>query len=396
MNSTMGVIVTYNVKLLAAKDQVAQFEAVLAQARDAYNLCSQIVDGEKLAYSRVAIHNRCYNTLRTTFPLLSSQQVIRVQCEVCSTYKSRRANKQHGDIPQKRSLSMTLDKRLYNHLTPTSVCLSGTEQGRRTCYEFVQYERLSEMFSMFLPKDPSVFVRNGELFLSIPFEVPQKPLQGDTCVGVDLGVRRLFVTSEGKSFVDKTYLKERRRLRYLKRCLQSKGTRSARRHLLKVSRKERNLSKDMVERSTNALLQSSDASILVLEDLTKIKSKTSKTKEGFNRTRHNNALSQVPFYRFKERLTHKAARVGRQVQTVSPAFTSQTDSRTNKRDGERHGCRFYCSDGVILDADFNAAVNIAQKSNHPLSSNLLPLSGRVRSITQSSETLSLIGKPTSL
>ena len=392
----MGVIVTYNVKLRATKEQVERFEAVLAQARDAYNLCSKVVDEEKLAYSRVVIHNHCYDTLRATFPLLSSQQVIRVQCEVCSAYKSRRANKHHGNIPQKRSLSMTLDKRLYNHLTPTSVFLSGTEKGRRTCYEFMPYERLSEMFSNFLPKDPSVFVRNGELYLSIPFEVPQKPLQGDTCVGVDLGVRRLFVTSEGKSFVDKGYLKERRRLRYLKRCLQSKGTWSARRHLKKVSRKERNLSKDMVERSTNALLNSSDASILVLEDLTKIKSKTSKTKEGFNRTRHNSALSQVPFYRFKERLTHKAARVGRQVQTVSPAFTSQTDSRTNKRDGERHGCRFYCSDGVILDADFNAAVNIAQKSNHPLSSSYVPLSGRVQSITQSSETLSLIGKPTSL
>ena len=152
----------------------------------------------------------------------------------------------------------------------------------------------------------------------------------------------------------------------------------------------------MVERSTNALLRSTKADILVLEDLSKIKSKASKTKEGFTRTRHNSALSQVPFYKFKERLTHKAARVGRQVQTVSPAFTSQTDSRTNKRDGIRNGCIYLCSDGVILDADFNAAVNIAQKSNHPLSSTLVPLSGRVQSITQSSETNGLIGKPTSL
>ena len=102
-------------------------------------------------------------------------------------------------------------------------------------------------------------------------------------------------------------------------------------------------------------------------------------------TKHNNALSQVPFYIFKERLTHKAQLVGKRVETVSPAFTSQTDSRTNKRDGIRKGCNYVCSDGVVLDADYNAAVNIALRANHPLSSNDLPLSGRVRSITQSSE-----------
>ena len=133
------------------------------------------------------------------------------------------------------------------------------------------------------------------------------------------------------------------------------------------------------------LLRSSDASTLVLEDLKKIKKKTSKTKEGFKRTRHNNAMSQVPFYIFKERLTHKAQLVGKRVETVSPAFTSQTDSRTNKRDGIRKGCNYVCSDGIVLDADWNAAVNIALRAKHPLSSSELPLSGRVRSITQSSE-----------
>jgi IS605 OrfB family transposase len=120
-----------------------------------------------------------------------------------------------------------------------------------------------------------------------------------------------------------------------------------------------------------------------LEDLTKIKTKTSKTKEGFKRTKHNNAISQIPFFLFKERLTNKAQLVGKRVETVSPAYTSQTDSRTNKRDGIRQGCRYYCSDGVVLDADYNAAVNIALRANHPLSSSEPPLSGRVLSTTQS-------------
>lgn len=386
----MAAIVTYNAKLRSTTEQVKRFEAVLAQAREAFNLCSDIVAKEKLAYSRVVIHNSCYDILRNNFSLLNAQQVIRVQCEVCSAYKSRRSNKHHGGIPKKHSLSMTLDKRLYSKLTKDSVYLMGSEKGHRERYEFIPYDKLSFMFANYIAKDPTVSIKNGELFLSIPFEVPERPLQGDTCVGVDLGMKRLFVTSEGISFVDKTYLKERRKLRYLKRCLQSKGTSGARRHLKAIRHKEHNQSRDMVERSTNALLSSTKASVLVLEDLSEIKEKTSKTKEGFKRKRHNNAMSQVPFYLFKERLTHKAQLAGRRVETVSPSWTSQTDSRTNKRDGKRQGCRYYCSDGIVLDADWNAAVNIAHRSNHPSTNNATPsdgmlrfLDGRVLSTTQS-------------
>ena len=79
-------------------------------------------------------------------------------------------------------------------------------------------------------------------------------------------------------------------------------------------------------------------------------------------------------YAFKKVLMHKAQLVGKRVETVSPVYTSQTDSRTNKRDGKRQGCRYYCSDGIVLDADWNAAVNIAKRGNHPCSTQT-PLDG---------------------
>jgi IS605 OrfB family transposase len=285
---------------------------------------------------------------------------------------------------------------MYSRLSIDGISLTTEVRNKRESCTFILFDKVRELFSTCVPKDPTIFARDGRLFLSVPFEVPSLPCKDDTAIGVDLGMKRFFVTSEGKSFVDKNYLKQRRKLRYLKRCLQSKGSHSSKRHLQRLSHKERNASKNQVEKACNVLLRSTNASILVLEDLTKIKTKTSKTKEGFKRTRHNNALSQVPFYMFKERLTNKAQLVGKRVETVSPAFTSQTDSRTNKRNGIRHGCNYICFDGVVLDADWNAAVNIALRAKHPLSSSELPLSGRVRSITQSSETNGLIGKLTSL
>lgn len=95
---------------------------------------------------------------------------------------------------------------------------------------------------------------------------------------------------------------------------------------------------------------------------------------------HNSMLSQVPFASFKDILTHKAQLVGKRVETVSPIWTSQTDSRTNKRDGIRQGCRYICKDGFVLDADWNAAVNIALRANHPVSKEL-PIDGKLKFIT---------------
>ena len=378
---------TYNIELTMSEETRNHWMTLLRQTRDAFNLCSNIVVSENVRLQLVPLHNACYGRLRECFPQIPSQGIVRVQKAVLATLRSIRSNKhKNASIPQRKQLSLQLDKRLYSNLSIDGISLSNGKPHKRERCGFVLYDKVRELFSTCSFTDPTIFARDGRLFLSVPFEVATPPCGGSTSIGVDLGMKRLFVTSEGKSFVDKTYLKERRKLRYLKCCLQSKGTHSAKRHLKKVSRKERNLSKDMVERACGTLLNSSEASILVLEDLSKIKVKTSKTKEGFVRARHNNALSQVPFYLFKERLTHKATLVGRQVVSVSPAYTSQTDSRTNKRDGIRKGCNYLCSDGVVLDADWNAAVNIALRANRPLSSSELPLSGRVRSITQSSET----------
>ena len=371
--------------------------SLLSQTRDAFNTCSIMVASAKAPLSIVSVHAQCYNVLREQFPQVPSQGIIRVQKSVLAMLRSIRGNK-HKDasVPQRKALSLQLDKRLYSRFSIDGISLSTGKPQKRELCTFVLYDKVRELFSTCVPKDPTIFSRNGRLFLSVPFEVPSLPCKDDTSVGVDLGMKRFFVTSEGKSFVDKECLKKRRKLRYLKRCLQSKGTKSAKRRFKYLSHKERNISKNEVEKACNALLCSTDASILVLEDLTKIKVKTSKTKEGFKRSKHNNALSQVPFYLFKERLTHKAQLVGKRVETVSPAFTSQTDSRTNKRDGIRQGCRYYCSDGVVLDADWNAAVNIALRANHPLSSSELPLSGRALSTAQSSITFNGGGQAHSL
>jgi IS605 OrfB family transposase len=265
---------------------------------------------------------------------------------------------------------MRLDKRIYSKFDMHGISITSSERNRRERATFVLYPKVSEMFRNYTTSDPLLFIRDGVPYLSVSFNVPDKPVTDDMSVGVDLGERLLFVTSEGKAFRDKAYLRERRKIRFKKKQLQSKGTKLVKRKLKKLHRRECNLSNDMCQRACNALLQSTHASVFVLEDLKKLKQGTAKTKEGYKNKSHNRRLSQVPFYKFKEILTYKAQLVGKRVETVSAYNTSQTDCRTGKTDGERHKRRYIGADGVVLDADYNAAVNIAKRGRHPFSMNV--------------------------
>ncbi len=60
-------------------------------------------------------------------------------------------------------------------------------------------------------------------------------------------------------------------------------------------------------------------------------------------------------------LTSISRRRGSALVLVNPAYTSQIDSRTGLLQGKRRGDRFHGLDGVVLDADTNAARNILQR-----------------------------------
>ncbi len=64
-------------------------------------------------------------------------------------------------------------------------------------------------------------------------------------------------------------------------------------------------------------------------------------------------------------LSSISRRRGSALVLVNPAYTSQIDSRTGLLQGTRRGDRFYGLDGVVLDADTNAARNILQRLYDP-------------------------------
>ena len=132
---------------------------------------------------------------------------------------------------------------------------------------------------------------------------------------------------------------------------------------MKLSKTERNRSKNEIHRVVNWLL-AKDYTTYVLEDLSNIKKSTSKKTikiDGKNtevkRKKHNNRFGQIPLKEIQTTLGYKAPLLGKKVATVEPAYTSRLDYR-GLPEGKRLGTRYYASDGELLDADGNGACNI--------------------------------------
>jgi len=329
--------------------------AMLKAERTAFNEASKVLYNLE-QNNIVDLHRAFYRKFRDSHPEFPSQIAIIGQRSCMAAYRSAKSNKHKMTSPaQKKRLSIQFDRRTSKWIDRK---IRITTLGKRINVGLQLYPKLKDYFDEYQVCDPKFFVKEGEVWVSCTFKVPFKTENGSV-LGIDIGIRNFATTSDGKLIRDKQFLKRKRKLRYLKRTLQGvakKGSKSAKRHLKKLRLKESNMNKDFCHRASNEVLKT-EAKIIVLEDLSKIKERKSGQRKG-----SKNAISQVPIHMFKETLSYKALLAGKQVKTVNPKYTSQIDHNTGRRDGcERKGRRFYGKKGRVLDADVNAAINIASK-----------------------------------
>lgn len=351
-------MITYNTKLITDNpDDVKNLITLLEEQRIVFNFASNQHFGCNNT-SIVILHSKVYHNIRTQYPNINSQVIIKAEQECIARYKSIKANKHNIYKPiEKRKLSIQLDKRLYSFPTKESIKITTTD-GKKTFY-FELYPKLKELLDKYNYLDPSVFVKDNQLYISLPFDNSIDKIKPSLALGVDLGIKRVAACSDGRIIIDKKFNSEKRKLRYLKRSLQSKGTKSARRHLDKLKHKEKNKNKNQTHLVVNEILKT-NANVIVLENLKGIKAKKHKKQ-------NKNNISQVPLFDLRRILTYKADNQGKTVILVSPAYTSQIDSSSGLKEGERRGCRFYTKKGLVYDADVNASRNVGQRSKHPVS-----------------------------
>ena len=383
----MNSVLTYNIKLeFQNQEDKKSLVDLLLEHQKVWNYMSEYVFKSKKLDKKL-LHDKNYHQCRKLFPNCPSQVIIRAKDSVYATYKAIQSNKHKSDLAAKQeNLSIRLDKRIYGFLDNNRIKLTTIIKKKRIICNYEPYSRFQELFSKYSVCDPSLFFKNNEIWLSVSFEVPNPTIIENFCIGVDLGIKRLVTTSEGISIIDRKFLKEKRKLRYLKSQLKSRFkttfSNSAKKKLNILRKKERNKNKNQSHFIANQILNTK-SNVIVMEDLSGIKSKNRGKK-------FNNKQSQVPYFGLRRILTYKAPLQGKVVVTVNPYYTSQDDHRGLER-GIRKGCRYYASDGKVFDADWNASINIAKKYTQkkeamgvklPVSFSL-PIDGR----------LNLMGKP---
>jgi len=178
---------------------------------------------------------------------------------------------------------------------------------------------------------------------------------------VDLGVKNLAVTDEGQTFSGADVEQCRQRYGSLRKVLNQCGSKSARRHLRKIRRREANFRKDknhIISKRIVATAKDTGRAI-ALEDLKGINDRTTARKPERNR------LKGWAFSQLRSFISYKALLAGIPIILVDPRNTSRTCSvcghceKANRKSRDEFLCK-HC--GYSAPADWNAAKNIRMKA----------------------------------
>lgn len=184
-------------------------------------------------------------------------------------------------------------------------------------------------------------------------------------VGIDRGLRFLAVTYDEKgkaSFHDgKKIMKKRDTFNKVRAELQSKGTKSAKRALKRISGRENRWMADVNHQLSKALVQRYGADTLfVLEDITGVS--FDEQNLSIRTKKQRNELRSWAFYQLGQFLTYKAHAIGAETIEVDAHYTSQRcpkcgQIRKENRNHETH--EYVCSCcGYRSNDDRIGAMNI--------------------------------------
>jgi len=340
--------ITIKCKLNLIDKQIKILDKTLSKCLEASNYISNIAFKKK-CYNRVALHHLTYYKIKSKYRF-PSQICCAIKDKVAFSYKIER-KKLHIFKKAILLLNFTRTISLKNNIASIST-LAGRQKIPLILGEY-QREMLSKATKFC---NSELIKQNKKFYLNIVIEIPDKSIKKTkNVIGIDVGIKNLATCSTGDNFTGKQVQSVQKKNNRLRSALQSKGTRSAKRHLKKMAGREKRFQKDINHQISKQIiiLANQSNSALVLEDLTNIR-KTTKHKKSYRGTFHRWA-----FYQLRQFLTYKAQIAGIPIILINPAYTSQICSSCGKI-GIRSGRFFHCpSCSFQADADINASRNIA-------------------------------------
>lgn len=186
-------------------------------------------------------------------------------------------------------------------------------------------------------------------------------------VGIDRGLRFLATTYDEKGrtrfFDGKTAMAKRDSFQKVRDELQSKGTKSAKRALKRISGRENRWMDDINHSITKTLVNRYGSDTLfVLEDLTDVSFCDENLHDRSKKQKKD--LRSWSFYQFESFLTYKAHAVGSEVIKVDAHYTSQRCPKCGRilKENRHHDIHTYICDccGYSSNDDRIGAMNIQQ------------------------------------
>jgi len=316
---------------------------------EAANWLSAVAFEEKI-WGWLSLQRRAYRELRDRFGLRAAEAVV---CVRKAAYAYRNKHRRSRRAVFRATGAMPL----YNHRYK--------RDGTVAFYGFrIPFAARPNM--LLSSNCEARLVWDGSKFLIRQAVEIQEPAVAavEDFVGVDLGIARIAVDSDGKGYPQEPHPFREGQLRGLRKRhnrlrgkLQGKGTKSARRLLKERRRKERRfaahvnhaIAKDLVAKAKGSGFG------IALEDLQGIRARI-KVRRAQRRDLHSWAFGQLRAF-----LEYKAQKEGVRIVLVDPKYTSQTCplcGRVDRRNRPNRG-RFECVGcGFAGPADAVAAENI--------------------------------------
>lgn len=305
-------------------------------------------------FSAPSIQKLCYRELRDRFGL-SAQMAVRAIGKAAEVFKRDKSK-----CPKFRPLgAMTYDERILSFKDCHKVSIL-TLAGRQLIpFVFGEYQRgrLDR-----LKGQVDLVHRDGKFFLYATVDLPEDPaLTVSEFAGVDLGIKNLATTSDGDTHTGDGIETVRKRFAQTRRNLQRRGTKSAKRILRRIRRRESDFRRHTNHVISKALVANAKDTGrgIALEDLTGIRDRVTVRRK--QRSRHHGWA----FHQLRAFIEYKAKLAGVPVAVVDPRNSSRTCSqcghceKANRTDRDTFRCR-HCS--FFSCSDFNAARNLALRA----------------------------------
>ena len=351
---------TVSLKLVEPPEALGNTIDSFAQA---CNYVSKVAFDSDCLSQKLALHRLTYKDIRARFPL-TAQMACSVIRQVSGTYTSMKSNGQrHLATFKPTSILLQGGERGRDfRLIPKSQTVSiSTIERRIKCPYALGAHQAKYLTDGWDVGAATLIRRKRGIFLNVTLsKVVNAPELKDvaTIIGCDMGQRFIAVTSTGKFFGGGRIKNRKHHYRRVRKSLQAKGTKGAKRTLKRLSGREQRFQTDANHFISKAIVNEAleyPRPAIALEDLSGIRESTK------HRRAQRGDFHSWAFYQLRQFLEYKGEAAGVVVQCVNPRNTSKTCSRCGHLEGgQRNGLDLKCKAcGFQLHSDLNASRNIA-------------------------------------